>query len=115
MLTWPTSRRAAQVHDRRPFGEFDACIGGWEFPASPTPRPGTDFSWWRAAWWAAGRNHWGRIPCASGRTTSAQESGRPGRRLAISYEDVAPTRQIDRLDRDLRQQGEPAQRAKWGV
>ncbi len=36
MFTWPyqSSRRGAPTSER-PFGEFDACIGGWEIAGEP--------------------------------------------------------------------------------
>src|SRR5437879_8148814 len=63
MLTWPyeSPRRGASTPER-PFGEFDACIGGWEIPGEPFTRaPGTDFRWWRARMVGGRTNHWGRI------------------------------------------------------
>src|SRR3989449_11377344 len=42
MLTWPydTARRGASSRER-PFGEFDACIGGWGIAGGAhTPAPG---------------------------------------------------------------------------
>src|SRR2546430_14979699 len=50
MLTWPyqSPRRGRSTKDR-PFGEFDACIGGWENEGEPYTRAaGTEFNWWRA-------------------------------------------------------------------
>src|SRR3989442_3481666 len=50
MLTWPydTERRGASTPER-PFGEFDACVGGWNIEGEPyTPAPGTRVDWWRA-------------------------------------------------------------------
>src|SRR3954467_3717831 len=33
----------------RPFGEFDACDGGWDIEGEPfTMAEGTRFRWWRA-------------------------------------------------------------------
>ncbi len=50
MMKWPyeTQRRGASNRER-PFGEFDACIGGWELQGEPFTRAeGTRFDWWRA-------------------------------------------------------------------
>ena len=61
MLKWPyeTQRRGASTPER-PFGEFDACIGGWEIAGEPYSRaPGTAFSWWRARMVGGRTNHWG--------------------------------------------------------
>jgi len=63
MLTWPydTARRGASSRER-PFGEFDACIGGWDIEGEPYTRaPGTRFDWWRARMVGGRTNHWGRI------------------------------------------------------
>jgi choline dehydrogenase-like flavoprotein len=63
MLKWPyeTERRGASTRER-PFGEFDACIGGWEIAGEPYSRAeGTKFSWWRARMVGGRTNHWGRI------------------------------------------------------
>src|SRR5438552_7101863 len=44
MLTWPyESARRGRSTKERPFGEFDACIGGWEIEGEPFTRaPGTE-------------------------------------------------------------------------
>jgi len=63
MLTWPydSPRRGAPTKER-PFGEFDACIGGWEIAGEPyTVAAGTRFDWWRARMLGGRTNHWGRI------------------------------------------------------
>ena len=63
MLTWnhASPRRGAST-DERPFGEFDACIGGWDIEGEPYTRaPGTRFDWWRARMVGGRTNHWGRI------------------------------------------------------
>lgn len=63
MLKWAheSPRRGASTSER-PFGEFDACIGGWNVPGEPYTRaPGTEFDWWRARMLGGRTNHWGRI------------------------------------------------------
>ena len=46
----------------RPFGEFDACDGGWDIEGEPFTRaPGTQFDWWRGRMLGGRTNHWGRI------------------------------------------------------
>ncbi|CAG1772359.1 partial Fructose dehydrogenase large subunit, partial [uncultured bacterium] len=63
MLRWPyqSSQRGASTPER-PFGEFDACVGGWDLPGEPFTRAeGTSFSWWRARMLGGRTNHWGRI------------------------------------------------------
>ena len=60
---WPyDSPRRGAATSERPFGEFDACIGGWEIEGEPYTRaPGTEFDWWRARMLGGRTNHWGRI------------------------------------------------------
>src|SRR6266498_1916107 len=67
MLTWPyQSPRRGKATKERPFGEFDACIGGWEIEGEPYTRaPGTEFSWWAARPTTGAGSR-----CDSGRTTS---------------------------------------------
>ena len=63
MLRWnhDSPRRGASTKER-PFGEFDACIGGWDIEGEPYTRaPGTTFDWWRARMVGGRTNHWGRI------------------------------------------------------
>ncbi len=63
MLMWPweTDRRGGSTRER-PFGEHDACIGGWNLEGEPyTTAPGSRFSWWRARMVGGRTNHWGRI------------------------------------------------------
>src|SRR6059058_5007506 len=93
MMTWPyqSPRRGAATAER-PFGEFDACIGGWEIEGEPyTTAPGTTFDWWRARMLGGRTNHWGRISLRFGpydfRSRSRDGLGDD---WPISYEDVAP-------------------------
>ena len=63
MLKWPyeTKLRGASTREK-PFGEFDACIGGWEIEGEPyTVAEGESFRWWRARMVGGRTNHWGRI------------------------------------------------------
>ncbi len=63
MLKWPyeTKLRGASTKEK-PFGEFDACIGGWEIDGEPyTVAQGESFRWWRARMVGGRTNHWGRI------------------------------------------------------
>src|SRR5207245_4663618 len=63
MLTWPyeSPRRGGSTKER-PFGEFDACIGGWDIEGEPyTTAPGSRFRWWRARMVGGRPNHRGRI------------------------------------------------------
>ena len=101
MLTWPyESPRRGRSTKERPFGEFDACIGGWEIPGEPYTRaPGTEFAWWRARMVGGRTNHWGRISLRFGPYDFKRKSRDGlGDDWPISYDDVAPYYdQIDRL------------------
>ena len=100
MLTWPyESPRRGKSTRERPFGEFDACIGGWELPGEPYTRaPDTEFSWWRARMVGGRTNHWGRISLRFGPYDFKRKSrDGVGDDWPIAYEDVAPY--YDRVDR----------------
>src|SRR5438874_13467075 len=49
MLTWPyASPPRGKSTKERPFGEFDACIGGWQIAGEPyTKAAGTESNWTR--------------------------------------------------------------------
>jgi choline dehydrogenase-like flavoprotein len=100
MLRWPytSPRRGASTPDR-PFGEFDACVGGWELQGEPfTVAEGTEFRWWRARMVGGRTNHWGRISLRFGpQDFKAKTRDGLGDDWPISYEDVAPY--YDRLDK----------------
>ncbi|HSJ64635.1 MAG TPA: GMC family oxidoreductase [Gemmatimonadaceae bacterium] len=95
--SYASPRRGAATRER-PFGEFDACIGGWEIEGEPYTRaPGTRFDWWRARMLGGRTNHWGRISLRFGpddfkrRAVDGLSDDWP-----ISYDDVAPY--YDRVD-----------------
>src|SRR3954449_6992417 len=100
MLTpaYATPHRGASIHGR-PFGEFDACDGGWEIDGEPyTKAPGTQFSWWRARMLGGRTNHWGRISLRFGPDDFRGKSiDGLGDDWPISYEDVKPY--YDNVDR----------------
>ncbi|MEA2707255.1 MAG: hypothetical protein QOH22_2043 [Gemmatimonadaceae bacterium] len=100
MLKWPydSPRRGASTRDR-PFGEFDACVGGWELEGEPfTNAEGTDFKWWRARMVGGRTNHWGRISLRFGPDDfKARSRDGLGDDWPIGYQDVAPY--YDRIDK----------------
>jgi choline dehydrogenase-like flavoprotein len=100
MLTWPwmTPRRGGSTRER-PFGEFDACIGGWELDGEPFTRAeGTRFDWWRARMLGGRTNHWGRISLRFGPDDFKPRSHDGlGDDWPISYDDIAPY--YDKVDR----------------
>src|SRR3989442_347402 len=100
MLTWPceSPRRGGSTKER-PFGEFDACIGGWDIEGEPyTTAPGSRFRWWRACMVGGRTNHWGRISLRFGPRDFRHKSlDGLGDDWPISYDDVKPY--YDRVDR----------------
>ena len=101
MLRWPyqSSQRGASTPER-PFGEFDACIGGWDLPGEPFTRAqGTSFSWWRARMLGGRTNHWGRISLRFGPDDFRRKSiDGLGDDWPIGYRDLAPYYdQVDEL------------------
>ncbi|MBI1722970.1 MAG: GMC family oxidoreductase [Gemmatimonadetes bacterium] len=100
MMRWPyeTQRRGASTPER-PFGEFDACIGGWEIDGEPyTKAPDTNFRWWRARMVGGRTNHWGRISLRFGPDDFRRgELDGLSPNWPISYGEIEPY--YDRLDR----------------
>jgi choline dehydrogenase-like flavoprotein len=101
MLRWPyqTPNRGASTPER-PFGEFDACIGGWDLPGEPFTRAeGTSFNWWRARMLGGRTNHWGRISLRFGPDDFRRKSiDGLGDNWPITYDDLAPYYdQVDEL------------------
>ena len=93
------SPRRGAATKTRPFGEFDACDGGFQIEGEPYTRaPGTRFNWWRARMLGGRTNHWGRISLRfgpddfRGKTLDGLGDDWP-----ISYNDIAPY--YDRIDR----------------
>ena len=92
------SPRRGASSTRKPFGEFDACDGGWDIEDEPyTVASGSKFRWWRARMLGGRTNHWGRISLRfgpddfKGGTKDGMSADWP-----ISYSDVAPY--YDRID-----------------
>jgi choline dehydrogenase-like flavoprotein len=83
----------------RPFGEHDACDGGWEIDGEPYTRAsGTRFDWWRARMLGGRTNHWGRISLRFGPDDfRGKTKDGLGDDWPIGYDDVKPY--YDRVDR----------------
>jgi choline dehydrogenase-like flavoprotein len=101
MPVWMSPRRGAATRTR-PFGEFDACDGGFNIEGEPYTRAeGTRFDWWRARMLGGRTNHWGRISLRfgpddfRGKTLDGLGDDWP-----ISYDDIKPY--YDRVDRFIR-------------
>src|SRR5690625_7927298 len=79
MFTWPyeSPRRGASTR-LQPFGEFDACFGGWDIAGEPyTQKNDSNFDWFRGRMLGGRTNHWGRISLRFGPDRS--EEGSVGR------------------------------------
>ncbi|MDZ4865606.1 MAG: GMC family oxidoreductase [Gemmatimonadota bacterium] len=101
MLTpaWASPRRGSSTKER-PFGEFDACIGGWNVEGEPYTRaPGTKFDWWRARMLGGRTNHWGRISLRFGPDDfKGKSKDGLGDDWPISYDELKPWYdEVDRL------------------
>ncbi|HKO16904.1 MAG TPA: GMC family oxidoreductase [Gemmatimonadaceae bacterium] len=96
--SYASPRRGAATKTR-PFGEFDACDGGWEIEGEPyTVAQGSKFLWWRARMLGGRTNHWGRISLRFGPDDfKGKTKDGLGDDWPIGYDDVAPY--YDRVDR----------------
>src|SRR5687767_10973065 len=94
---WESPRRGASTV--RPFGDFDACYGGWQLEGEPyTKEAGTEWDWFRARMLGGRTNHWGRISLRFGPKDFKRKSiDGLGDDWPIGYEDVAPY--YDKVDR----------------
>lgn len=95
---WDSPRRGASTKFR-PFGDFDACYGGWELEGEPyTHTEGTKWDWWRARMLGGRTNHWGRISLRFGPKDFKRRSiDGLGDDWPIGYEDIKPF--YDRIDK----------------
>ncbi len=95
---WESPRRGASTKIR-PFGDFDACYGGWSLEGEPfTKEKGTDWSWWRARMLGGRTNHWGRISLRFGPKDFKRKSiDGLGDDWPIGYEDIKPY--YDKVDK----------------
>ena len=93
MLTpaYATQLRGRATHTR-PFGEYDACDGGWEIDGEPYTRAsGTRFDWWRGRMLGGRTNHWGRISLRFGpEDFRGKTRDGLGDDWPIGYQDLAP-------------------------
>ena len=95
---WDSPRRGAST-TIRPFGDFDACYGGWSLEGEPfTKEKGTDWMWWRARMLGGRTNHWGRISLRFGPKDFKRRSiDGLGDDWPIGYEDIKPY--YDKIDK----------------
>ena len=95
---WESPRRGASTRIR-PFGDFDAAIGGWDIEGEPyTRKNGTQFDWFRSRMVGGRTNHWGRISLRFGPNDFKRASiDGLGDDWPIGYEDVKPY--YDKVDK----------------
>lgn len=95
---WESPRRGAGTRIR-PFGDFDAAIGGWDIDGEPyTRKNGTQFDWFRSRMVGGRTNHWGRISLRFGPNDFKRASiDGLGDDWPIGYEDVKPY--YDKVDK----------------
>ena len=76
----------------KPFGYYDAAIGGWQVPGEPyASAPGSEFLWWRSRMLGGRTNHWARNSFRMGPYDFKPRS-RDGLGVdwPIAYDDLAP-------------------------
>jgi choline dehydrogenase-like flavoprotein len=92
-LKWnyESPRRGASTKIR-PFGDMDACYGGWELDGEPYMHNADDkWLWWRARMLGGRTNHWGRISLRFGPKDFKHRSiDGLGEDWPISYDDIKP-------------------------
>lgn len=95
---WESPRRGASTR-RRPFGDYNSCIGGWDLDGEPyTNKDDTDFRWWRGRMLGGRTNHWGRISLRFGPLDfKRHDIDGLGDNWPIGYEDVKPY--YDKVDK----------------
>jgi len=95
---WESPRRGASTR-LRPFGDYNACIGGWDLDGEPyTQKDNTDFMWWRGRMLGGRTNHWGRISLRFGPLDfKRKDIDGLGDNWPIGYEDIKPY--YDKVDK----------------
>lgn len=95
---WESPRRGGGTQIR-PFGDFDAAIGGWEIEGEPyTRKNGTEFDWFRSRMVGGRTNHWGRISLRFGPNDFKRASiDGMGHDWPIGYEEIKPY--YDKVDK----------------
>ena len=88
---WESPRRGRSTK-YRPFGDFDACYGGWDIEGEPyTKEKGTDWEWFRARMLGGRTYHWGRISLRFGpKDFKGYSHDGVGTDWPIGYDDIKP-------------------------
>jgi choline dehydrogenase-like flavoprotein len=83
--------------DRKPFGAFDGCIGGWDIPGEPYTIGTGAWRWFRGRMLGGRTHHWGRISLRFGPDDFRHRSlDGLGDDWPITYDDIKPY--YDKLD-----------------
>jgi choline dehydrogenase-like flavoprotein len=95
---WESPRRGSGTRIR-PFGDFDAAIGGWDIEGEPYTRAkGTSFDWFRSRMVGGRTNHWGRISLRFGPDDFKRKNiDGMGDNWPIGYDDLKPY--YDKVDK----------------
>ncbi|MCH7403598.1 GMC oxidoreductase [Belliella kenyensis] len=95
---WESPRRGNSTRIR-PFGDFDAAIGGWDIEGEPyTNTKGTKFDWFRSRMVGGRTNHWGRISLRFGPDDfKRKDIDGLGDNWPIGYDDLKPY--YDKVDK----------------
>lgn len=98
-LQWPWESPRRGAGTVRPFGDFDAAIGGWLLDGEPyTHTSGTKFDWFRSRMLGGRTNHWGRISLRFGPDDFKRSSiDGLGDDWPIGYDDLKPY--YDKVDK----------------
>ncbi|GAB2612411.1 GMC family oxidoreductase [Belliella aquatica] len=95
---WESPRRGSGTRIR-PFGDFDAAIGGWDIEGEPYTRgKDTEFDWFRSRMVGGRTNHWGRISLRFGPNDFKRASiDGLGHDWPIGYDELKPY--YDKVDK----------------
>jgi choline dehydrogenase-like flavoprotein len=83
--------------DKKPFGSFDGCIGGWDIPGEPYTVGKGAWRWFRGRMLGGRTHHWGRISLRFGPDDFQHRSiDGVGENWPITYDEMKPY--YDKLD-----------------
>ena len=103
MFAWTyDSPRRGYGGKKKPFGEFDGCIGGWEIEGEPytIAQGAQQWDWFRARMLGGRTNHWGRISLRFGPDDFRRKSiDGLGDDWPITYDDIKPY--YDKIDKEI--------------
>ena len=99
--------------DKKPFGDYDGCIGGWDIEGEPYTVGRGAWRWFRGRMLGGRTHHWGRISLRFGPDDFRRKSIDGHRRRLADHlrRHQAVLRQARRVRRDLRHQPRGADRA----